>query len=90
MKFKINIGKDAKKALDKLDEKERLRVLSKIKDFGDWMEGKSVNIDIRKLKGQWEGYYRLRIGKIRILISVQVEGGIIKVYDIGYRRDIYK
>ncbi len=90
MSFKINIGKDAKKALDKFGEKERQRILGKIRDFRDWTEGKNVNIDVRKLKGKWEGYYRLRIGNVRILIDIETKEGIIRIYNIGLRGDIYK
>jgi mRNA-degrading endonuclease RelE of RelBE toxin-antitoxin system len=34
------------------------------------MKGGSVNIDLKKLVGDWEGYYRLRKGKLRIIFEL--------------------
>lgn len=35
--------------------------------------GEKVNINIKKLSGDWEGFYRIRVGKIRIIIEFQFE-----------------
>ena len=29
-------------------------------------QGETVSIDIRKMKGEWEGFYRIRKGKMKI------------------------
>ena len=47
-------------------------------------------LDIKKMKGDWEGFYRLRVGKNRIIFTVYIESGDIEVYIIGSRGDVYK
>jgi mRNA interferase RelE/StbE len=54
------------------------------------MKGENVNIDIMKLKGNWEGYYRLRKGKLRIIFEVNKNDKIIYVERIDFRGEVYK
>jgi mRNA interferase RelE/StbE len=42
------------------------------------------------MKGNWEGFYRLRSGKIRIMFKVDLTSGDIEIYTIGFRGDVYK
>jgi mRNA interferase RelE/StbE len=49
-----------------------------------------TELDIKKMKGDWEGFYRLRIGKIRIIFTVDINSREIEVYMIGVRGDVYK
>ncbi|PIG94542.1 type II toxin-antitoxin system RelE/ParE family toxin [Gloeocapsopsis sp. IPPAS B-1203] len=49
-----------------------------------------TELDIKKMKGDWEGFYRLRIGKNRIIFTVDIESKDIEIYAIGARGDIYK
>lgn len=65
-------------------------MLSKIRDFRGWLLGENVNVDVKKLKGEWKGFYRIRTGKIRILLKVYPEDRLIIVYDADYRESVYK
>lgn len=47
-------------------------------------------LDIKKMKGDWEGYYRLPVGKNRIIFTVDIDSQDIEMYAIGARGDIYK
>ncbi|MBE9215247.1 type II toxin-antitoxin system RelE/ParE family toxin [Plectonema cf. radiosum LEGE 06105] len=49
-----------------------------------------TELDIKKMKGDWEGFYRLRVGKNRIIFTAYIESGDIEVYIIGSRGDVYK
>ena len=40
--------------------------------------------------GEWQGYYRLRIGDFRVIFWLDQEARIIYVDYIGPRGDIYK
>lgn len=42
------------------------------------------------MKGDWEGFYRLRIGNIRIVFLVDFDSSEIEIYTIGSRGDVYK
>ena len=47
------------------------------------------NLDIKKMKGEWEGFYRLRVGKNRAVFTVRIDSGEVDVYTIGARGDFY-
>jgi mRNA-degrading endonuclease RelE of RelBE toxin-antitoxin system len=44
--------------------------------------------DLAKLKGR-KGYYRIRIGELRIIFKVDKEPKKIYIEEIGYRKKIY-
>ncbi len=52
--------------------------------------GEDINADIVKKKGEWIGFYRLRIGKKRIIFSVDFDSEKIFVDKIDFRGDVYK
>jgi len=89
--WRYAFSKDAEKSLRKLPPKINNLIVARIKNIGDWLEDKKeLFADIRKLHGEWEGFYRLRVGKIRVILSIDEENEIINIHDIGYRGDIYK
>jgi len=47
-------------------------------------------LNVKKLKGQFEGVYRYRIGKIRLFYSIDSENKMIFILNIDYRKDIYE
>jgi mRNA interferase RelE/StbE len=49
-----------------------------------------TDLDIKQMKGEWKGFYRLRVGKIRLIFSVSNDSDDIEVYVIGARGDVYK
>ena len=53
---------------------------------------KDENIDVKELKGNLKGKYRIRQGKIRIIVSIKNNEIIIEVIieNIDFRGDIYK
>ena len=89
--WQFAFSKDAEKSLKRLPEKLSNLIIQRIKNIGDWLDDKKeLVVDIRKLHGEWEGFYRLRIGKIRVILSIDEENELINIYGIGYRGDIYK
>lgn len=42
------------------------------------------------MRGDWKGFYRLRIGKNRVIFTVNFDLKDITIYVIGARGDIYK
>ena len=49
-----------------------------------------VNISIKKLSGKWEGFYRIRSGKIRIACSFSFKLKIVQIEEIDFRGNSYK
>lgn len=49
-----------------------------------------VNIQIKKLSGRWEGFYRIRSGKMRIVCGFDFKLKIAKVEEIDFRGNSYK
>ena len=47
-------------------------------------------LNIKKLKGEFEGIYRYRIGKIRLFYEIDIEQHMIYILNIDYRKDAYQ
>ncbi|MGB9716778.1 MAG: type II toxin-antitoxin system RelE family toxin [Thermodesulfovibrionales bacterium] len=88
MKWRIDYSRDAEKFIEK--QKIRLEVREELKKFLMKMKGENVNIDIKKLSGEWEGYYRLRKGKLRIIFEPNKTDKVLFVERIDFRGDVYK
>ena len=65
-------------------------VVEKIKLALRKFRGEDVNIDIKKLKGAWEGFHRIRVGKVRIIVEFQFEQNRVYVEQIDWRGNVYK
>lgn len=80
--YKIQIEKAAQKFLDRQDRKQRIRLYKAIYAL-------PFGTDIKRLQG-YEDLYRLRVGKVRILYSVEESVKIINIENIDNREDVYK
>ena len=63
MKWKINYFRDAEKFIKR--ENIRGETREELAKFIKRMKNKDINVDVKKLKGSWAGYYRIRKGKER-------------------------
>ncbi len=54
------------------------------------LKGEKINLDLKKLKGKWEGFYRIRMGEIRVIITIDFKNKIIFVYSVDFRGSVYK
>ena len=61
-----------------------------IKGFLRKLQGESINIDAKKLKGEWKGYFRIRKGRLRIIFSIDTSYSSLYVERIDFRGDAYK
>ena len=91
--MRVEFSKKAAKFLKKLDEDRERQVRAKILLLRDSIEEKKAvpfdELDVKRLKGSWKGFLRLRVGQIRVIITVAIEDERIYVYDIAFRGDIY-
>ena len=88
MKWKVSYSKEAKNFIETHNIWNEAR--NGIKKFFQKMKGEDVNINLKKLVGNWEGYYRIRIGKMRLIFKVHKENKEIFVEKVDYRGDVYK
>ena len=90
----VRFRKQAIKFLEKSNPQEIENIRSSIKLINVAIEEQGIipftELDIKKMKGDWKGYYRLRIGKNRVIFTVDFDLRDIIIYAIGARGDIYK
>lgn len=86
MMYEIIISKSAKKKLQSLSQKDRVRISEKIIRLGK--DPDDVTLDVKRLVGQ--RYFRLRVANWRVIFDRQDELKIISVEKIGSRGDVYK
>jgi len=90
----IKFRKPAIKFIEKADLDTLSRVQEKLNQLVITVEQQSIipftELDIKQMKGEWEGFYRLRVGKVRLIFTVDITSGDVEVYAIGSRCDIYK
>ena len=68
----------------------RDKVRDSIRNFILRITGLNINIDARKLKGEWSDHYRIRKGKIRIILKVNSEAKTIFVDIVDFRGSVYR
>lgn len=89
MNWRIDFSKDALNFLEQNNLKEDF-ILDKIKLALEKFNGENINIDIKKLKGKWGGFYRIRSGKLRIIVEFQFEHCRAYIEVIDWRGRAYK
>ncbi len=81
------------KQVDKFIEKENIKdaeILAIIQKLINYSKGLDENIDVKKLKGNWKGFYRIKTGKTRIIVKINFKDKTVFVDRIDYRGDVYK
>lgn len=89
MKWTVDFSYDSLDFLSRNNLNEGT-VIDKIKLALRKFSGEKVNINIKKLKGEWEGFYRIRVGKLRIIIEFNFERCQAHVERIDWRGSVYK
>jgi len=88
MKWRIDYSRDAEKFIEK--QNIRVEVREELGKFFMKMKGENINLDLKKLSGECEGYYRLRKGRIRIIFEPNRIDKVLFVDRIDFRGDVYK
>ncbi|MDH3692913.1 MAG: type II toxin-antitoxin system RelE/ParE family toxin [Gammaproteobacteria bacterium] len=84
-RYKIEISRTAEKQLKKLPRLDQERLAKAILGLADDPFPKGS----RKLTG-YEGAFRIRVGRYRILYTISEKKLVIFVLKIGHRKDIYR
>jgi len=85
-RYQVFLEKRASNNLEKLSEDAQRRIITTLHVLRD--EGFSRRLDIKKLRG-YKNFYRLRVGKFRILFELGSERKIV-VCAILQRKTAYR
>jgi mRNA interferase RelE/StbE len=89
----ILYSKRAVKFLKKLDSPTQARIRDRILSLKRSLEQDGIipfsEMDIKQLKGSWDGFYRVRVGKIRIIFKLDELSDGLLIYDIAFRGSAY-
>lgn len=92
--MKVRFHHRAVKFLEKLDEKEKERIRLKLRSLVAAIEGQGIipfkELDVKRLEGEWKGFLRMRIGRVRVIFRIEKQDDVLLVYEIDYRGDVYK
>ncbi|MBW4553238.1 MAG: type II toxin-antitoxin system RelE/ParE family toxin [Aphanocapsa sp. GSE-SYN-MK-11-07L] len=92
--MKLKFSKSAIKFLEKLDAKNANKIRERLATLLHSIEENGIipftELDLKKLKGDWDGFFRLRIGKIRVIFALDANENELLVYEIDFRGDVYK
>jgi mRNA interferase RelE/StbE len=83
--YRIEITRDAVRALAKLDKPVRRRIQHAIDHLQDDPRPPGA-VALRGLRGA----YRIRVGDYRVIYSVDDGELMVLVVDLGHRREIYR
>ncbi|MCL4492390.1 MAG: type II toxin-antitoxin system RelE/ParE family toxin [Nitrospirae bacterium] len=89
MNWRIDFSKNALSFL-KSNHLEESVILDKVKLAIRKFKGENANIDIKKLSGEWEGFHRIRVGKLRVIAEFQFERYRVCIEEIDWRGNVYK
>ncbi len=89
MKWKIKFSSQAEKYYLKLPKNVRRRVKEKTKNLRN-TEHPLLHPEVKALIGKLEGFYRLKVGKFRIIFGILEKEKIIAVVNIYPRGKAYK
>ena len=83
----VEFIKEAVEELSRIDPIWQKRILNKIKILS--ADPKNLANNIKKIKGMYRDYYRLRVGDYRVIYSRENDRLIIIIIRIGHRKEIY-
>ncbi len=83
MNNKIYFKKSVSKDIKKIDSAQRIKIMNQIQKVLSENSHKG-----KRLTGDFEGLWRLRIGDYRVIYTVIRDGWLI--LRIGHRKDIYE
>ena len=89
----VKFRKQAIKFLQRANSEEVAKIQILIRQLVLTVEEQGIipfnDLDIKKMKGEWDGFYRLRVGKNRVVFTVRIDSGEVEIYTIGARGDVY-
>lgn len=88
MKWDIEYSRHADKFIKREDISLEVREL--IENFLKKMRGEPISVDVKKLRGKWKGYLRIKKGKLRVIFMVSFQDKVLYVDRVDFRGNVYK
>ncbi|MBU1117568.1 type II toxin-antitoxin system RelE/ParE family toxin [Patescibacteria group bacterium] len=86
LNFEIGFSDEAKKDFKKLSKKDAERIFLKASLLNNYLN----NNNVKKLSGELGDYFRLRMGKLRLIFEVDNKARRIKVVEVAFRKEVYR
>ncbi|NPV74311.1 MAG: type II toxin-antitoxin system RelE/ParE family toxin [Pelotomaculum sp.] len=86
--FKVRFSKTVEKYYSSLHDRKLVRDIDKC--ISQLENNPFSGKNIKKLKGDYKGYYRITTDGYRIIYRVEKDSMIISIVSIGPRGDVYK
>ena len=86
MSYRVSIRKQALKELAEIPKNESSKIVSAI----DGLREEPRPSGCKKLKGEHEYFWRIRVGKYRVLYKIEDVIKVVEVGKIGHRKDVYE
>ena len=83
----VIVHRHAAKYLKHLPKESKERVKEILKQVGN---NPLKYPGIKQMYGEWAGYYRIRVGKLRIIFWFDTKEDVVYIDHIGPRGDVYK
>jgi mRNA interferase RelE/StbE len=83
----VIVHRHAAKYLKRLPKDTKVRIKDILKQLGN---NPVKHSGIKQMFGEWAGYHRIRVGKLRIIFWFDTKEDIVYVDHIGPRGDVYK
>lgn len=84
--YELAFENNALKNLKRLDKGVASRILKKLQTLAKEVE----SFPHTAMKGQWKGYFRIRVGNYRVIYDLDHDNQRIIIETVGHRRDIYE
>ncbi len=65
-------------------------VAQRVRERLEWMRENFEAIVHEPLRGEWRGFFRLRVGDWRVIYTVNWQKRLIIVHAVGHRDSVYK
>ncbi|MCF8079067.1 MAG: type II toxin-antitoxin system RelE/ParE family toxin [Desulfobacterales bacterium] len=85
MTYRIELTRDAAKALRAIPKKDQIRIGKKIDSLAENLPNPSET----KMKGD-NPFHRVRVGNYRIIYEIQSDTLVILILKIGHRKEVYR
>ena len=92
--YSLEFHPAAKKELDKLDHQVKVFIVQSlslfIENYDVAYEAELMKLTkVKKLQGQWDGFYRLRLRDYRIIYEKINDRLVIHIIRIAHRKEVY-